>query len=98
MRTMLKIHMDVEAGNAAVKDGRLAKVLESTIERFKPEAAYFTAVDGNRGGYIFFDLKDPSDIPALCEPFFHELHADVELVPVMTPDDVRAGIAKAFPK
>ncbi|MBV9233475.1 MAG: hypothetical protein JO030_05480 [Candidatus Eremiobacteraeota bacterium] len=98
MQMMLKFHMDVEAGNAAVKDGRLEKVLGATFERFKPEAAYFTAVDKGRGGYIFFDLRDPSDIPALCEPFFHELNADVELAPVMTPDDVRAGIAKAFPK
>ncbi len=98
MRMMLKVRIDCEAGSAAVKDGSLEKVLASTFERFTPEAAYFTAVDGNRGGYIFFDLKDPSDIPMLCEPFFHELNAEVELIPVMTPDEVRAGIAKAFPK
>jgi hypothetical protein len=96
MRVMLRIQMPVEAANAAVKDGRLAKILESTLERVKPEAVYFTTIDGDRGGYIVFDLAHPSDIPSICEPFFHELGAKVELTPVMTPDDVRSGLAKAF--
>jgi hypothetical protein len=49
MRTMLKIQFPVEEANAAIKDGRFAKVLSSTLERLKPEAAYFTAVGGDRG-------------------------------------------------
>lgn len=97
MRTMLKVHFSAETANAAIKDGRLMNVMASTMERLKPEAAYFTAVDGDRGGYIVFDLKDPSDIPSICEPFFVELGAKCELSPAMTPDDVRAGIAKAYP-
>lgn len=96
MRTMMKMHLDVEASNAAVKDGRLGKVLAATMERLKPEAAFFTAVDGDRGGYIVFDLKDPSDIIPLCEPFFLELGAKIELVPVMSIEDVQAGLAKAL--
>jgi hypothetical protein len=54
-------------------------------------------VNGCRGGYIVFDLKDPSDIPVLCEPFFTHLGARVELAPCMTADEVKAGVAKAFP-
>lgn len=97
MRTMLKIQMPAHSANAAIKDGRLGKVISSTLERLKPEAAYFTSVEGDRGGVIVFDLKHPSDIPSICEPFFHELGAKVELCPVMTPEDVQAGLAKAFP-
>ena len=97
MRMMLKVHFPADAANAAVKDGRLMKVMQSTMERLKPEAAYFTAVEGDRGGFIVFDLKDPSDIPSICEPFFIELGAKCHLAPVMTVDDVQAGIAKAFP-
>lgn len=97
MRTMLKIHFPAASSNDAIKDGRLMKVMQSTIERLKPEAAYFTAVEGDRGCYIVFDLKDPSDIPSICEPFFMELGAKCHLAPVMTVDDVGAGIAKAFP-
>ena len=89
--------MDVEASNAAIKSGKLGEVIGSMMERWKPEAAYFTAVDGCRGGFIVFDLKDPSDIPVICEPFFHELGAKVELMPCMTVDEVRAGVGKAFP-
>ena len=96
MRTMLKVQMSVEASNAAIRDGRLGKIMSTTIERLKPEAAYFTTVNGDRGGFIVFDLKHPSDIPSICEPFFMELGAKVELTPVMTPDDVQAGLAKAF--
>ena len=95
MRMMLKVTMDVDASNAAFDDGRLGKVLGETMERLKPESAYFTAVDGCRGGYIFFDMKDPSDIPSICEPFFHEFGAKIELMPVMTPEDVKKGIEKA---
>ena len=91
---MLKVQISVDAGNAAFKDGRLGKVLSSTLERLKPEAAYFTAVDGHRGGFIVFDLKHPSDIPSICEPFFQELGAKCELTPVMTAEDVAAGVAK----
>lgn len=97
MRTMMKIRIPADAGSAAIKDGRMGKVLSSTIDRLKPEAAYFTAVDGDRGGFIVFDLKDPSDIPSICEPFFIELGASLELSPAMTPQDVEAGLAKAFP-
>jgi hypothetical protein len=97
MRMMMTIQIPVDAGNAAVADGRLSKVIGEMLERWKPEAAYFTAVGGDRGGVVVFDLKDPSDIPSICEPFFNELGASVELTPVMTPDEVAAGIAKAFP-
>jgi hypothetical protein len=87
--------MPVEAANAAIADGRLGKVLSAALERLKPEAVYFTTIDGDRGGFLVFDLQDPSDIPSICEPFFHQLHAKVELSPVMTPEDVQAGLAKA---
>src|ERR1700722_14891220 len=95
MRMMLKIQMPVEAANAAIKDGRLGKVLASTIERLKPEAAYFTTMEGDRGGFIVFDLQHPSDIPSISKPFFNELNAKGEMMPVMTPEDVQTGLAKA---
>jgi len=95
MRILLKLQFPAEASNAAISEGRFGKVLGETLERLKPEAAYFTAINGDRGGFIVFDLKHPSDIPSICEPFFNEMHAKVELMPVMTPDDVQAGLARA---
>jgi hypothetical protein len=39
------------------------------------------------------DLKDPSDIPRLAEPWFLTFNATVEIQPAMTPEDLgRAGL------
>jgi hypothetical protein len=97
MRTMLKLQFPVAAGNAAIKDGRLGKVISETLDRLKPEAAYFTTMDGDRGGFIVFDLQNVDDIPSIAEPFFTELDAKVQFTPVMTAEDVQRGVAKAFP-
>jgi hypothetical protein len=99
MRMLLKVQMDVEAGNRAIRDGSWGQVMERMMPLLQPEAAYFTAQDGKRTGLIFFDLKDPTQIPAIAEPFFMAVNASVDLSPVMTPDEVQAGIqeaAKAF--
>ena len=95
MRMLLKIQMDVEAGNRAIKDGSFGQVLERVMGRIEPEAAYFTAVDGKRTGLIFFDLKQPSDIPAIAEPFFMTVGAAIEFLPAMTADDVQKGLEEA---
>ncbi len=99
MRMLLKMQMDVEAGNRAIKDGSLGEVLDRVMEQINPEAAYFTAIDGKRTGLIFFDMQEPSQIPAIAEPFFMALNAKIEFLPVMTPEDVQKGLeeaAKAF--
>jgi hypothetical protein len=99
MRMLLKVQMDVEAGNRAIKDGSWGQVIERVMQQIEPEAAYFTALDGKRTGLIFFDLKDPSQIPSVAEPFFMAVNASIDLSPAMTPDEVQAGIqeaAKAF--
>jgi|SRR5580698_7616740 hypothetical protein len=94
MRTMMQLEVDVTAGSAAVKSGRLGEIIRTTLEKVRAECAYFTAVNGCRGGYIVFDLKDASDIPSICEPFFNELNAKIYLTPVMTPEDVATGIGR----
>jgi hypothetical protein len=95
MRTLMTVQMDTEAGNRAIRDGSWERVMGGMIEQLAPEAMYFTARDGKRTGYIVFDLKDPSDIPSIAEPFFMSVNASIDLSPVMTPDDVRAGLEKA---
>jgi len=70
MRVRLKIQMPVDAGNKAIKDGQLQKLMESTIATLKPEAAYVFAEDGKRTAELFLDMKDVSQIPAIVEPFF----------------------------
>jgi hypothetical protein len=91
---MAKITVPVESGNQAVKDGSIGKIIQSAAERWKPEAMYFAPRVGQRAAFIVFDMPDPSDMVPFTEPFFQELNADVEIIPVMTPDDLQRGLAK----
>jgi hypothetical protein len=98
MRCLLKVVIPVEAGNAAIGDGSLPKTIESILAELKPEAAYFAEDNGKRTGFIFFDLKDPSQIPGVAEPWFLAFNAHVELRPAMSLDDLKKatpGIDKA---
>ena len=86
--------LDVKASNKAIIDGTLPKIMKDTAERLQPEATYFLAQDGCRSCIMVFDLKDPSDIPAIAEVFFLNLNAKVEFSPVMNADDLQKGLAK----
>jgi hypothetical protein len=94
MRTMMRVTIPVETGNAAIKSGRLPQLMGEVMARMKPEAAYFTADGGSRTAYFFVDLKDQSDIPVYAEPFFQELNASVEFMPVMNADDLKKGLSQ----
>jgi len=95
MRMMLKFTLPVEKGNAAFKDGSLGKTLEATMAKIKPEAAYFGPSDGKRCGMMFFDLAEASQVVEIVEPLFANLNAAVEIIPVMTAEDLRKGFSKA---
>ena len=98
MRMMLRFALPVEKGNQAFKDGSLAKTMESMMTQLKPEAAYFATFGGKRGGLLFFDLSEPSQIVEIAEPFFLHLNAEVEVLPVMNGEDLRKGLANASRK
>ncbi len=92
MRMMLRWTVPVERGNEAIKDGSLARTLESLMEELKPEAAYFWPEAGERGGMMVFDMTDPSQIPQIAEPLFLNVDAAVELAPVMNADDLKKAL------
>jgi hypothetical protein len=92
MRMMMRVYIPVEAGNVAIKNGSLAQTIQQFMDAAKPEAAYFVADGGERTAYFFFDLKQPSDIPSVAEPFFANLHAAIDVTPAMNIEDVRAGL------
>ena len=89
MRMMLKFTLPVEKGNAAVRDGLLERVLESVMNKLKPEAAFFGPFEGKRGGVIFFNLSDPSQIVEVAEPRLLNMNAEIEFVPVKNGEDMR---------
>ncbi len=101
MRFMIKIAWEVDAGNELARKGSLGSTVQSILEDLKPEAAYFSADGGKRGGFLIVNLDDASQIPAIAEPWFLAVNATVEIIPVMIPEDLaKAGdsIAKAVEK
>jgi hypothetical protein len=95
MRMLLKMVFGLEATNNSIRGGKAMDVQQALLDRVKPEAAYFGAENGQRTGYIFFDLKDPADIPVIAEPLFQELGASLTFTPVMNLDDLQKGLAAA---
>jgi hypothetical protein len=94
VRVMLRVTFPVEEGNRAMRDGTLAKSLQSFMEEHRPEAAYFLPQQGMRAALFFLDMKDTTDIPRTVEPLFHGLNAAVEITPAMNVDDLQAGLRK----
>jgi len=93
MRMLLNVTLPHRPFNAAVKDGTAGSKLNKILEATKPEAVYFTEKNGQRGAVLIVDLSDASKLPALVEPWLLSFEADMELRPVMTPEDLkRAGL------
>lgn len=46
MRMMLRVSIPADAGNQAIKDDSLGKILQSTLEELKPEASFYFADGG----------------------------------------------------
>ena len=94
MRFLVKVNIPVEAGNEAARAGKLGTTIQSILADLKPEAAYFTDNNGQRTALLFLEMRDASQIPAIAEPWFLAFNANIEIHPVMVPDDLaKAGSA-----
>ena len=93
MRLLVKATMPVDAGNALVRDPNFSKRMESILAAIKPEATYFAVADGQRTIYLIVRVTDGSQLPAIAEPLWLSLKADVECIPLMD----QADMAKATP-
>ncbi len=89
MRILMKVTIPGAEGNAAILDGSLAATISSILNELKPEAVYFAEENGARTGFIFCNLENPSQIPALAEPWFLAFNAKVELHPAMSLEDLK---------
>ncbi|MDR3496616.1 MAG: hypothetical protein P4L82_18615 [Ancalomicrobiaceae bacterium] len=94
MRTMLRITIDPLKGSEALKAGAMQKAIMGFVEKFKPEATYFTVDDGMRAGFFVFDMTGSDQMPAIAEEFMH-IGCKITLTPCMTPQDLQTGLAAA---
>ena len=92
MRTMVKFTIPTQEANPLVKDGSIGQTMESLLGNLQPEAAYFGPIDGKRGGFIVINMEEGSDVVTKLEHLWLELGAMIELFPVATPDELRAGL------
>jgi hypothetical protein len=101
MRCLLKVSIPIAEGNAAISDGTLGQTIGSILNDLKAEASYFAEDKGLRTGFIFFNLENASQIPAVAEPWFLAFNAHVEIHPAMTLEDLKSatpGIENAVKK
>jgi hypothetical protein len=94
MRLMMKFTIPVERGNEAARDGTIGQTIENLVKATNAEAAYFTVIDGERAGYIFFEETDQARLPQLNEPMFAALDAAITIVPALTLDDLKRGLSR----
>jgi hypothetical protein len=91
MRFVVHVSFPPEKFNQAVLDGSVAAKMGRILDETKPEAAYFCAKDGRRGGYLIVNMNDVSEMVKLAEPWFIQFDASVEFLPAMTPADLQKG-------
>jgi hypothetical protein len=96
MRILLRYSIDPDKGDELIKEGRLGEAMAPILEDLQPEAAYFTDVEGSRGGYLVVNMEDASQIPAMTEPLLLGLGATVHMQPVMTPEDLQGAAGEAM--
>ena len=93
MRFVMKVSMSPGRFNQAAREGTVGTTLSRILEEIKPEAAYFCAQDGKRGGFFIINMKDTSEMAKFAEPWFLNFDATVEFLPTMTPEDLKnAGV------
>jgi hypothetical protein len=94
MRFVTFISMSNEAGNKAIKDGSMGRVMQTTMERWKPEGAYFTTMNGERTAIMIVDLPTPAHMVEFAEPLFLQLGAKVDYHVAMNAADLKEGLGK----
>jgi len=92
MRTMLVVELDTEASSKAIADGTMSKSMDEVLGMLTPEAAYFYPRNGHRAMTLVVDMPDEASLVTMCEPFWTQLNAKVEVFSCMSADDLRTGL------
>lgn len=88
MRLLISATIPMPQGNAAVRDGTIAKTIEAILADIKPEVVYFGPHNGNRALFFVVNVAEGSTIPSIAEPLFLAFNATIEAIPVFTAEEL----------
>jgi hypothetical protein len=94
MRVLVRMILPNEAGNRAIKDQNFIKNIQSFMDNYEAEAAFFTPSNGNRSANFIIDMPSSDMMATIAEPFF-QMGARVEMQPVMNFEDLKKGLSAA---
>lgn len=94
MRMMVTASIPTDKGSETIKNGKLPTVIESTLNKIRPESAYFYTENGLRTMRAVFDMSESNDMVAAFEPMMMELGATIDVRPVMNAEDLQRGFGK----
>jgi hypothetical protein len=91
MRFLVIVSPPIEAVNESMQDGKFASTMQDILDEIKPEAAYFTEMDGYRTAVLVVNIAETHEMAKIAEPFFHAFAATVEFHPAMNTEDLIAA-------
>jgi len=94
MKFLVRLHMPTEHGNKMLQDPNFPKKLEGVLNQIKPEAVYFTPIEGERGIYMIVNLPSADMIATIVEPLWMTFNCKLDLTPVMELSDLQKGLRK----
>ena len=92
MRFLIRTRIPAEPGNKLIQDPNFLTKLEEYMNKVKPEASYFMPIDGQRSCAFIVNVERNDQVPAMVEPLFQWMGANVDVIPVMNFDDLKNGL------
>ena len=86
MRHLLKVTIPNETGNRNLMSGKLMQDIQRYMDEVKPEALY-AAADGQRTLFFIVNIESPEQLPAILEPLWIDLEADIRVIPILTGEE-----------
>jgi hypothetical protein len=76
-----------------IQETNFLKKLEEYINRVKPgSASYFMPLHGQGSMALIINAERNDQLPAMVEPLFHWMDANVDVIPIMNSDDLKMGL------
>ena len=92
MRFLIRTRIPTEPGNKMMQDPDFLKKLEDYMNKVKPEASYFMPIEGQRSCAFIVNAERNEKLPAMVEPLWQWMGANVDVIPVMNFDDLKRGL------